>query len=240
MEIVKHKAPNLPTIKMTVDGVIDSKLEKHEAIKSLFSKAFFCCITGRQGSGKSSTVLSLLKGPFKKVFHDVFVVIPSISIHSIHPEDNVYQSLPDENMYNEFSEETMSDIQKRVTENSQDKYNSLLIIDDFGSQFRNEKDPAVKILKSLSIKVRHNRCSILLLTQNFFQLLKSMRENLSAMIYFDSGKSQGIKLVREILPYTEEQSEQLLQALTNPHDFLAIDLRYHRVFLNFGDELKFS
>lgn len=240
MEIVRHKAPRLPKTTMVCDRCIDERLEKYEAIKDNFAKAFFTLIVGRMGQGKTSTVISMIKGIFKKTFEDIIVVIPAISLQSIAPEDNVFAMLPEENIYHDFNEENMTDIEKRVMENSAEGYNTLLIIDDFGSAFAQEKDPANKILKRMAIKIRHMKCSIMLLQQNIFQLPKKLREVATNLLMFDLGVSQNEKVIKEFLPYNQKECEEIMSAFESPHDHIILNTRSHRLFRNLRDELVFG
>jgi len=240
MDIIRYKAPRLPKTTMVCDECIDAKLEKYEAVKDNFSRAFFTLIVGRMGSGKTSTIISMMKSMFRRTFADIFVVIPAISLQSIAPEDNVFALLPEENIYNDFTEETMQDIEKRVMENSANGDHSLLIIDDYGSAFSNEKDPANKILKRMAIKIRHMKCSIMLLQQNIFQLPKKLREVATSLLFFDLGVSQNEKVIKEFLPYNQKQCEEIIEAFENPHDHIILNTRSHRLFRNLRDELVFN
>jgi hypothetical protein len=224
---------------MACDVPIDPKLLQYEATKDCFSHAFFCPITGRMGSGKTSTVISLMKSVFRKCFEDVIVVIPEISLHSIDEKDNIFAELPPENLYHEFNEENMTEIEKRCMENAREGYNTLLIIDDFGSRFKDAKSPEYKILKRMIIKIRHFHTSIFLLAQNIFQFEKAIREVATSILFFDLGVSQNEKVMREFLPYNEKQCEEIMSAFVNPHDHLLLNTYTHRVFRNMRDELVF-
>jgi hypothetical protein len=240
MRIIKHSAPRLSKTTMVCDNEIDPKLLKHEAVKVCYSKAFFCPIIGRMGAGKTSILISMIKSVFKRVFHDIFVIIPSISLTSIAAEDNVFSMLPEENIYNEFTEETMTEIENRVMDNSREGCNTLLIIDDFGSQFKDLSTPENKILKKLVIKIRHLRCSMFLLCQNIFQLPKATREVATSILFYDLGVSQNEKLVKEYLPFNQKQCGEIIGTFQNPHDYILFDTRSHRVFKNLNEELVFE
>lgn len=240
MKIKTHQAPSLPRTHMTVDEPIDKKLLKYEPIKDCFSQASFTLLTGRMGSGKTSTTISLIKGVFKKCFHDIIIVIPAISLRSIKEEDNVFALLPDENIFHDFNEETMREIEKRVTENANDGYNTLLIVDDFGSRMKDLSSPEYKVFKRLVIKIRHLRTSMMLLCQNIFQLEKQVRELVTNVLFFDMGVSQNEKLIREFLPYNDKQCEDIMSAFTKPHDFIILNTISHRLFRNLKDELLFE
>ena len=192
------------------------------------------------GSGKTSTIISLLKGVFHGVFEDIIVVIPAISLNSIAEEDNVFADLPEENIYNDFNQQNMEEIEKRIIENAGEGANTLLIMDDFGSRLKDLKAPEYKILKRLIIKIRHLRTSIMILAQNIFQYEKQVRENATSVLFFDLGVSQNQKLIKEYLPYNEKQCEEIIQSFNNPHDFIIFNTRSHRLFRNMKDELVFN
>lgn len=239
MQIVSHKAPRLPRTHMACDVPIDPKLLQYEATKDCFSKAFFCPIVGRMGAGKTSTCISLLKGVFKRCFEDVLVLIPEISLHSIDEKDNIFAELPPENLYHDFTEENMKEIEQRCLDNAKEGYNTLLIIDDFGTRMKDIKSPEYKILKRLIIKIRHFHTSIFILCQNIFQYEKSIREVATSICFFDCGVSQNLKIMREYLPYNDAQCQEIMSSFDNPHDHLLLNTYSHRVFRNLKDELIF-
>lgn len=70
--------------KFSVDTELDSKLNAYE-ITSLMNKSNFTLFLGKAGSGKSSLLISFLQTPalFKKVYHNIFLFMPSNSRNSI-------------------------------------------------------------------------------------------------------------------------------------------------------------
>jgi hypothetical protein len=240
MRVEKLKAPRLTTTKMVCDDPIDKKLLKYPATECNFSNNFFMVICGGQGSGKTSTTISFLKSCFNRCFEDVFLIMPSISVASIAPEDNVFAELPEENVFDEFNEDAMTEIEKKTKENSLQGEHSLLIIDDFGSVFSNEKLMENKILRRMCIKTRHHKCSIILLLQNLYQLPKKLREVCSSIMFFNLGKSQNEKLIREFLPYTEEQIQEIMSMFKDEHDWLIFNVKKRRIFYKLEKELVFD
>lgn len=225
---------------MDCDTVIDDKLLKYPPISDCFSNTFFLIINGKPGQGKTSTTIGLLRGVFKKCFADIFVVMPRISINSIPEEENIFSLLPEDNLYNDYDEKTMEDIYKRAQENSEEGHYSLLIIDDYGSSFSAEGTPENKLLRKMVIKMRHLRCSIILLTQNVYQLTRKMRELASSIMFFDAGKSQNNKIIGDFLPFNQKQCEEIMSAFSNPHDHITLNTKSHRVYRNLADELVFD
>lgn len=240
MRLEKIKAPRLQTTKMTCDEPIDKKLLKYPATECNFAKNFFMVIAGPQGSGKTSTIISMLKSCWNKCFEDVFLIMPSISRASIAEEDNVFNQLPDENVFDDFNEEAMSAIEEKTKENSLAGEHSLVIIDDFGSVFSNEKLTENKILRRLCIKTRHHKCSVVLLLQNIYQLPKKLREVCSSILFFNLGKSQNEKLIREFLPYTDEQIQEIMSMFKGEHDWLIFSVKKRRIFYKLEQEMIFD
>lgn len=240
MRIEKLKAPRLSTTKMVCDDPIDKKLLKYPACEVNFSKNFFMVVCGQQGAGKTSTIISMLKSCWSRCFEDVFLIMPSISVASIAEEDNVFKQLPDENVFDDFTEEAMKTIEDKTKENSLDGEHSLVIIDDFGSIFGNERLTENKILRRMCIKTRHHKCSIVLLLQNIYQLPKKLREVCSSVLFFNLGKSQNEKLIKEFLPYTEEQVQEIMSMFKGEHDWLIFSVKKRRIFYKLEKELVFD
>jgi hypothetical protein len=240
MRVEKLKAPRLTTTKMVCDDPIDKKLLKYPACEVNFSKNFFMVMCGQQGAGKTSTTISLIKNCFNKCFEDIFLIMPSISVASIAPEDNVFAELPEENVFDEFNEEAMTEIEKKTKENSLNGEHSLLIIDDFGSVFSNEKLMENKILRRMCIKTRHHKCSIILLLQNLYMLPKKMRENTSSIMFFNLGKAQNEKIIKEFLPYKDEQIQEIMSLFKDEHDWLIFSTKKRRLFYKLEKEILFD
>ena len=122
--------PDLQRVKMTCDNVIHEKLLKYPMIQEAFSTTSFNIVCGRMGSGKSSLMTSLLKTVFKKCFETIYVFMPSNSRESI--ENDIYgKNLPPEQLFDTLTLENLTQVYREIQDNSKEKYNSLIIIDDF-------------------------------------------------------------------------------------------------------------
>jgi hypothetical protein len=236
MQIIKHSKPNIKPVMMTCDKSIDKKLEQHEAIKVCFSRYSFSIIAGKMGSGKTSTTLSLLRGVFSGCFHNIFIIIPENSLHSIPEKDNLF--LPKENeskyIYHEYNEESLTEILEQLETDSGDGYSSLLIVDDFGSSFKTDKS-AERLLNKIIIRMRHLKTSIILLTQNIYQNPKKWREVATNLICFDLGKSQMEKIFNEFFDYKREQFDEVMKLYKNPWDYLLLNLKHKRLFFDWNE-----
>lgn len=238
MKIVNHEKPKLGSVHMTCDNPIDPKLEDSgEAVKVCFSKPNFTVLSGGMGSGKTSWILSALKGFYRKTHHDIIVVIPEISLHSISERDNVFSKYcPPENLYHEFTEEVLEDIYAKAMNNaSEDRY-TMLIVDDFGPQL---KDKACeRVMQKLVVKMRHLKLGgIFVLCQNYFQMPKKLRELASNCVLWNSSKSQNKKFFEEQMQMSDANFERLLKHTPTIHNWFLVSLKYKRVFTDDWNEV---
>lgn len=238
IHIVKHDAPKLGSVKMTCDDPIDPKLETSgEAVKCCFSKPNFTILSGGMGSGKTSWVISALKGFYKKTHHDIIVVIPEISLHSISDRDNVFEKYcPEGNMYHELTEDVLEEIYAKAQANAAEDRYTMLIIDDFGADLKTK--PVEKMLQKLVIKMRHLKLGgIFVLCQNYFQMPKKLRELATNCILWNSNKSQNRKFFLEQMQTTEEQFDDLLKHTPTIHNWFLLNLKYKRIFTDNWHEI---
>ena len=86
--------------------------------------------------------------------------------------------------------------------------------------------------------MRHLRCSIWLLQQNFQALDKSLRELLSNVIVFDVGKSQLEKLFEEVLTINKKLYNQLIDfVFVNNHDWICININGNKNIYKMFDKI---
>ena len=227
--------PELRHVKMSCDNVIHEKLLKYPMIQEAFSTTSFNIICGRMGSGKTSLLTSLVKGVFKKCFETIYVFMPSNSRESI--ENDIYgKNLPPNQLFDTLTLDNLSQVYSEIQDNSKEKYNSLIIIDDFQVSL---KDP--EIIKVLIItKMRHLRTTIFLLQQNFQSLVKPLRELVSNVITFNIGKSQLDKLFIEAIQMDKDHYQALIDlCFVNPHDWILVNLHKSRTVYRMGDKIVF-
>ena len=113
---------------------------------------FHCVMTGSGGSGKSSLMLSLIKGPYKKKFNNIYFICPMVSFLSVasHPfkkHDKVYHELTIDLLLSIYKE-----LEEKKEEEDDIEY-SLIIIDDMADAL---KDADIqRVLNKMMIKSRH-------------------------------------------------------------------------------------
>jgi thymidine kinase len=235
MKILKLEKPDLGHVNMNCDDVINEKLLKYPMVKEAFSTTSFNIICGRMGSGKTSLLTSFIKKIFRKCFETIYVFMPSNSRASI--ENDIYgKNLPAEQLFDTLTFDNISQVYSEIQENSREKYNSLILIDDFQVSL---KDPEIlKVLQKIITKMRHLRTTIFLLQQNFQALAKPLRELASNLIIFNLGKSQLEKIFDEVIQLDKDKYQQIIDiSFKDPHDWILINLHKSRNIYKMFDQI---
>lgn len=233
MKIIELEKPKLPNVRMLCDDIIDKKLEEFPAILTCFGTSSTTVISGGTGSGKTTFVLQLMKKIFKKVFHQIILMMPENSFRSISPEDNIFAKyLEKENIYHEYNPEVLAEIEEKIEEASAEGYFTLLIIDDFGSVLKNKVE--AKQLQTMFLKNRHLRLSVFVLCQNFYQMPKIVREIANNAIIFNTNKSQNEKFYTEMFSGKKKDWDELMKMMTTSHDYLLVSLKHKKLFYNWN------
>lgn len=237
MKIIELDKPNIKSIKMLVDGVIDEKLTQYEMIECCWARTSFNILIGHMGSGKTTLMINLMKNVFNKCFNHIYVIMPSQSRASV--KDNwLERNIPSQYFRDEISVEILQDILIDLKENTKNKEFSMVIIDDFGSDLKNKF--IVKQLQKMILSMRHLRCSFWLLQQNFQQLSKPLREIATNFITYDIGKSQLEKLFDESIQLKKDKFLELTNlAFDKPHQWICLNTKTKRFFKEF-DEIQIN
>ena len=238
MEIQILDKPNLKKVKMLVDKVIDEKILKYPMPADVFSKTSFNIILGKMGSGKTSLITNFVKTIFKKAFEHIYVFIPTGSRRSI--ENDIFgKQLPPDDLYDTLTEEGLDEVIEKLEENSENEENSLLIIDDFQAAL---KQPDIQMrLQKIVTRMRHMRCSIFILQQNFQKLPKFLRELVTNVITFNIGKSQLNKLFDETVQIDKDKYQALVDlAFKEKNDYIIINVNGNRNIYKGFDRIVFD
>jgi uridine kinase len=236
MKIEEHDKPKMGRVRMMCDNPIDNRLLDCKMTEVCFSRPHSTLLAGGQGSGKTSFIIKALRGFLKKTHHEIIVFIPEPSLHSINEEDNVFlKNVADENIFHEYTPDNLEIAYMKMKSNARDGLYTILIIDDFGDQLREKRQE--RILNKIIISQRHLRASIFILTQNYYQLAKKTRENMTNIINWNTSKSINEKLFREQFAVKKEQFDELMKLTPTIHDYLILNLRQKRIFLENGNEV---
>ena len=236
MKIEVYDKPKMGKVKMMCDEIIDPKLMNTELTATCFSKPHSTLLAGGQGSGKTSFIIKALRGFLRKTHHEILIFIPEPSLHSISEEDNVFlKNIPEENLFHEYTPENLEIAYQKLKSNAREGLYTILIVDDFGDQYKEKKQE--KILNKIIISQRHLRASIFVLAQNYYQLAKKTRENVTNIINWNTSKSINEKLFKEQFAMKKEQFDELMKLTPSIHDYLILNLRWKRIFLENGNEV---
>lgn len=237
--IVKNNKPKLPKVNFECDKVIDPKLEEIEAIKQCFSKSSTTIVSGGCGSGKTTFVIQMVKGVFHHCFEEIFLIIPDNSFESFSEKDKNYfkKYLPEENIIHEFDTDVLNEVYSKIEENTGEKNNTLIIIDDWADRLKDK--PIEKILSKIFLKNRHLRTSVMILTQNYFMIPKKIREITNNLVMFNTNKSQNEKMFEEQFDLKHKQFNEIMELLPTTHDYLLLNLKYKKIYHNW-DEIVFD
>lgn len=224
--------PDLQKVKMNCDDIIDSKLLKYPMVEDVWAKTSFNVICGKMGQGKTSLITNLVKTVFKKCFDHIYIFIPATSRTSI--DNDIYgRFLPEDQIFDELTIGNLTELYNKLKESSADKEFSLIIIDDFQTQL---KDQAIlTVLKKIITKMRHLRSTIFLLQQNFIALDKSCRELVSNIIMFNLGKSQLSRIFDEVITIKKSTYDKLIDFVyRDKNDWILINVNGNKnIYRNF-------
>jgi len=228
MHLKINNKPDIKTIGFSCDEPLHSKMDAYPLSRDFLNVYNNTCLVGTQGSGKSSIMINLLLGPYKKVFQYIYVYMPETSRASL--KNNVFDKyLPKSQLYEELNEQTINEVYEKIKVNSSNGYKSLIIYDDCQKALKDVR--VLKSLKNIVANQRHLKCVNIILLQSFFALDKSMRELITNIIVFKLGKSQTEKIFNEIIETHRDKFDDIRKLVFDePHQFLFVNIRTQRMF----------
>jgi ABC-type ATPase with predicted acetyltransferase domain len=210
-------------------------------------------ISGASGSGKSNMVLSMFNedGEYRKKFNHIYFFCPEVSLSSIenHPfreHDEVYHELTEEHLENVIEEletikqeyydemKTYMNEPKKTKNKKPEMQYSLLIIDDFASDLKTKS--VMRALNKMCIKTRHLCCGIIIITQSYSLVPKTIRKQMTNLTMFKPRNFQEFELLRqENLPYTKDDAMKIYKyVFTEPYQHLDFDKTNDTLYKNFN------
>lgn len=232
IELKPLDKPKLKKVAMLCDTVIDNKLTKYPVIEDCFSRTNFTIVCGLMGQGKTTLAVQMINSLYRGVFGDIYVIMPENSIASIPDGCNFTKHLdPDEHLYHKYDEDTLNTVYDKLQENAEGGNHSLLVLDDFGNDYKNKQ--CEKLLNRIIIRMRHLRCSVMVLAQNIYQLPKKMREVATNLITYNLGKAQMEKIFREFMNMKEAEFVEVMKLYKEPHDYLLLNIRKQKLYYKF-------
>jgi hypothetical protein len=175
---------------------------------------FRMIIAGNSGSGKTQTLLNLIYN-MPDTFEKIFVITKN-------KDEPLYNYLEDK-----LKDEGLS-IKEGISElpdlDSLDKeQNNLIILDDLVNEPTKQQRPICDYF----IRARKKNCSIIYISQSFYQVPKLIRDNISYLIIKQVSSMKNLTMIaRECsLGIEKNQLKQIYDNATqSKQDFLLIDL----------------
>lgn len=194
---------------------------------------FSMLICGASGSGKTTLLYSIMSKPkrkgvrqsYKKVFDKIYIISPTMAKESI--KNDPFKSIPEDQIWRSLSVETLNELDEKLAENREEKLNSIVILDDVGSQLRKSAQIDKKLTSMIQNR-RHQYCSYITLLQRFRDAGTGIRNNLSHFISFrPKNKPEMDAISSELMPYDSKKNAQILDHVFDTDDnytFLFVDM----------------
>ena len=235
LQIKHNKNLNLEIPEFTCDNnPIGEHLNKYEMLSHLNK---YCCtgIIGKPGAGKTLFLISMLtsKHVFKRKFNHVLIVMPSTSRNSI--KKNPFKNHDEDKMYEELDLSTIDTIYNKLVSASEEKENTLLILDDVGASL---KSNSIQLLfKKIIYNRRHLKCQIIVLLQSFLSIPKEIRKLFNNVIMMGKpSKVEFENLFDELFETNKDLSLDIIKmAFQNPHDYLFLNIDNQKMYKNFDE-----
>jgi KaiC/GvpD/RAD55 family RecA-like ATPase len=238
ISIKKNKSINLSVPEFTCDlNPVGEHLNKYDMLSHLNNYGCNAFI-GKPGSGKTSLVVSFLKGKkdkkiFRKCFNHVLLVMPESSRKSM--KKNIFEKHDADKMYEELDSKTINTIYERLLESSAENENTLLILDDVGASLKN--NDVQQIMRRIIFNRRHLKVQILILLQSYLSCPLTVRKLFTNVFMFKPSKKEFEVLFDELFEQKKEYALEIMQyAFQEPHDYLMLNVDSQRMFKKF-DEL---
>ena len=237
IKVIENNKPNIEKIRFECDNEIHTKLNEFPLARDFLNKSNTTLFIGRQGSGKTSLMVNIVKKLYKKCFHFIYVFMPHSSRKSL--KNNIFDKYLDESqLYEELNEETIEDLYAKLKDNSENNYRSLVIFDDVQKALKN--NDVLRSLKNIIANQRHLKVCNFILLQNYFSLDKSLRELANNIIMFKLNKSQTEKIFNESIESAKDKFHDIRNVVFDkPYSYMFINLPSQRIFKEW-DEIIYN
>ena len=235
MKLKKNEDIQLKLPRFQVDEPLSKHLDEIPLLK-LLNKSFACSFIGRSGSGKTSLMTGLLqtKKKLKKVFHKIYLFMPSYSRSSM--EECIFDCLPEDQVYDELTLETLTDVYEKIRENTENDLRSLIIFDDVQDAFKGECE---KLLLKIINNRRHLRTSLMIIAQSYKKISLDVRKALTNHFLFNLSKEDYNIIYDERIYISKDVWDTILKhyrkANDNKGNFLFLDPELQKIFINWDE-----
>lgn len=215
--------------------LVEDELKQCQAAEAgvLPKHPFRMYVVGASGSGKSNFILNLLtrKNMYKDYFDTILVVSPT----AVHLDPNYRALNLKEDHFFDPDEEVLERIMEIQEEVIEEKGKSeapkvLLVLDDIISYKQFVASP---ILLKFAVMSRHWNISLMILSQAYHRIPKSVRLQMSSIVFF-KGSNKELEVLSEDFGVAGKSYKEFMRAIsyaTNKRfDFFFVDL--HRTIEN--------
>ena len=197
---------------------------------------FNMAIAGSSGSGKTTLMYSIMtkrkkngkRQSYRGVFDKIYIVSPTLGNKSMAKDE--FAKLPQDQIYRELTIQALDELSDSFEKNRDDEDNSILILDDVGSQLR--KSGAIeKKLVQLCQNRRHLFLSVIFIIQKWRDLPTGIRNNLSHAAFFrPKNNPEKEAIMTELFPFKRDQTESIFDYIyekdedKDRYSFLFVDM----------------
>ena len=177
---------------------------------------FNMLIAGSSGSGKSTFLYSIMskrkkngiRQSYRGVFDKVYIISPTMGKDSI--KNDPFKTIPENQIWRSLTKDGLDELDEMLDENRKDGFNSVVILDDVGSQIK--KSAAIeKKLTSMMQNRRHQFTSYITLLQRLRDANTGIRNNLSHFITFrPKNRPESEAITNELMPFDNKKNAQIL------------------------------
>jgi AAA+ ATPase superfamily predicted ATPase len=240
LQLKENKKLDLKVPKFNCDdNPLGEHLNEYEMLSHLNCFGF-TGIIGRPASGKTSLLVSFLTGKkdsrvFRKVFDNVFVVMPTSSRNSM--VKNPFDKHHEEKMFDDLDYDTIESIYKKLKASSAEKETSLLILDDVGASLKN--NDIQQLFRKIIYNRRHLKVHVIVLLQSFLSVPKEIRKIFTNIIMFKPSKVEFQNLFDELFETKKDLAIDVMKFVYDKkHEYLFLNVETQKMYKNF-DEIIF-
>ena len=202
------------------------KKDTNEISNILFKPPFRVIVVAPSNSGKSVLISNLISShdlPYRKYFKkNIFIWSSTFSLND--PSFSMSDNIEKTNVYDQYDEQTIQDLINEqigiIHKYTKKKAPHLLFIfDDVVQDIPRQGS----ILNTLFFSARHYNISLILLSQQYKMVPRSMRLNASDIVIFQTGNNLEVAKISEEQAIDTNRFKQILKEATEePFSFLVI------------------
>ncbi len=236
IKLIELEKPNVEKIAFNCDEKLCPSLDKYPMVRDNLNTFKTTVILGRQGSGKTSLTINIVKKLYRKKFNKIYLFMPRTSIASL--KSNIFGVLPENQVFDELNYQNITELNETIKENRENGLKSLIIMDDVQRALKDNN--VVKVFKEMIANQRHLNVSFIILLQNYFALDNKVRELIHNVIFFKMDKKQNKKIFEECAEMPQSVFNDLNDFIFDqPYNWCLINQRNKKIYKMF-DEVEIN